>query len=710
MAIISRLYGRYMPISQGRELTKTDQSGTTAYGIILGSQKVGLDAECLQGNGDELLEGIRTNEIKFPFIAQTLEYGQYQHFVVVLGIKRKHFIIIDPARGKIKIKINLFFQKWSGYIITFLKNSAFEEREAPPNSLIRFYSLLRGQYHKLIGIFFFSIVVVAIEVISSFVFELVIDNYVLVDKGTQCIDIDSNIAVLYNFNIIFISIIILYLVQMVIQLIRGKMIIEISKKIDISLTMNYYRHILNLPYNTVVLRKTGEYLSRLSDVSIVREAISSATLTIVLDTSMVVGSSLILYIYEKKMFFVSILMILFYTVIIYFFKKPIENLSRASMEKNADIQSFFKESIDGIETIKNFSMIKKVEQKGTELYKRLIELISKNSMVSISQDSITSAIEQIGSIVILWIGFSLVKKGQLSLGSVITFYALLTYFTEPIKNLIQLQPTIQSALVAADRINDILDLQIEELEDSKSNEMGEVAKWSIEKLYYSYYDEVVLKNVSFSFHQGEKIAIVGKSGSGKSTLLKTIIGLIKPTKGKIMANGTDIQEMSLSKVRQEIAYVGQAPFLFAETIRNNLTFGIEEYTEDELNTVCQLCEIDKFVKNYSEKLEHYIDENGNNLSAGQKQKIAIARALLRKPQLLLLDEATTNLDIFAETKIWNAISKEETLSIIMVAHRLSHVKECDRIFVLDGGKIVESGTHDQLVEEKGLYYDMWINQ
>lgn len=268
------------------------------------------------------------------------------------------------------------------------------------------------------------------------------------------------------------------------------------------------------------------------------------------------------------------------------------------MERDAVLQSYFKESIDGAETVKAVCAEEEVREKTTKKFLDFVDAILKNSMISVSQDTLSGTIELIGTAVILWQGFSMALAGQVTVGSVVTFYALLTYFTEPIKNLIELQPTLQTAFVAADRLNDILDLKCEELETGAAEKCDTVIKqWELRGVDLRYGNrELTLHGIDLVLHRGEKIAIVGESGSGKTTLAKLLMGFYQPERGDILLDGQSIRSVELASLRQKIAYVDQATFLFSDTILNNLRLGNTQASMEDIQKACQLSHAAEFIE------------------------------------------------------------------------------------------------------------------
>lgn len=730
LSMISTYYGLKYPISKFRELTKTDQNGTNLYGLCDAANKIGLKSEALSGGLEELLDSIVKREIVFPFIAHIITEDNMQHFVVVFNIQNGKFVVGDPGKGKVKYTTEEFSRLYNGYIVTFEKTDSFNKGNYTKSSIRKFFCLLKGQYLKLASIIILSLVISIIGIAGAFVFEVILNDFYVQNETVLCEDdcgenhehitedseiqpenifdkivllISDNVS---NFNLFFLSLIGLYLLQGGIQYSRGCLLSLISKKIDMRLILPYYSHIVELTMADVNTRNTGEYLSRFSDASAVREAVSGATLTLLLDSVMVIGCAVILYLENSKLFYISLGMILLYAVVVLCYRKPLDSINRKVMENNARVQTYLKESIDGVETVKAMQAENLVEEKHSQKFKRLLDSIFKNNIISISQDSICTTIELIGTLLIIWVGFGMVQSGMITVGSMITFYALLAYFTEPIKNLIELQPMMQTAVVAAERLNDVLDIKTENLgEENCSLEWGRIEYRNIDFRYGNH--ELVLKEISFDINRGEKIAIVGESGCGKTTLAKLLLKFYNAEKGEIYIDDLELSKIPITEIRKNIAYISQNTFLFSDTIKNNLMLGAEEVKDNDIEEVCKATRSNEFIDELPFGYDTFLYENGKNLSGGQRQRLAIARALLRKPKLMIFDEATSNLDTITENAIKDTIfNLDDNMTCIIIAHRLSTVKSCDRIIVIENGSIVEIGNHQELLKKKGKYFDL----
>ena len=446
-----------------------------------------------------------------------------------------------------------------------------------------------------------------------------------------------------------------------------------------------------------------EYMSRFYDTSKIRDAISSTTLTIMLDTILAITCGIVLFNIDHKLFFITLVILGIYATIMFAFKKPIKNINHVLMEQEAQVTSYLKETIDGVETLKAFHSVEKAKQATKRLYQRSADMGIKASVIYNVMNTLVMTSESIGIVALLWSGAVLCANNVISLADLMMYYYLINFFLDPVQNLINLQPSLQTAIVAAERLNDILDAETEDCtEGDPVNLTGDV---EIKNVDFRYgHRQLVLDNISMTFKGGKKTAIVGESGCGKTTLLKLLLKFYFPEKGSIMVGNQDISKLATASVRGKVAYVSQDIFLFSDTIYNNLRMGNESITDEEIEEVCRLCYADEFIRKLPNGYTTTIEENGRDLSGGQRQRLAIARAILKKPDILVMDEATSNLDTITEKSIKDTIDKlSENMTCIIIAHRLNTIKNCDYIYVMDKGQVVEEGNHESLLGYGGFY-------
>lgn len=492
------------------------------------------------------------------------------------------------------------------------------------------------------------------------------------------------------------------------------MLIHLGQKLDIPLMLGYYEHVINLPMNFFGTREVGEIISRFNDASNIRQAISGVALTMMIDVFMVLIGGGILYFQSPFLFSLTIIPLVLYGIIVYSFKSNIEKANRETMEKNSKLTSYLIESLNGIETIKAFNSEREVNLETEKRFIKFIKAIFKNECINNMQVSLKSLVKGVFAIAILWIGSIQVLNGQISFGELLTFNALLAYFLSPIENIINLQPTVQTALVAAERLSEILDLELEKSEDEHKKINPKSLKGNIEfkNVDFRYGTRnLILKNINMNINKGERIALVGESGSGKTTLAKLLLNFYQCEKGEIILNDYNLLDINVEALRDKIAYISQETFLFNGTILENLMLGNPYLTYEEIIDACKKAQIHDFINSLPLRYNTLVEENGSNFSGGQKQRISIARAILRKPEILIMDEATSNLDSITEKAIERTIHKfSEGMTTIIIAHRLSTIMRCDNIYILEKGEIKEKGNHKKLLDQKGIYYKLWTEQ
>lgn len=702
LSTISKQYGLQLSISRIREIAGTDKRGTNAYGMVKAAEELGFTAKGVKGTPEAFIESFTSKSpAPLPAIAHVVVDGKLLHYVVVHKVSEKEILIADPGKGLVKYTPEDFFKIWTGVLILMTPTVHFQKGNETKGFFSRFFSLILPQRRLLLNIFLSSLVITIFGILASFYFQFIMDDIVPNSLKKTLITLSIGIILLYVFKTLL-------------EAFRYHLMLYLSQKLDIPLILGYYDHVLGLPMSFFGTRRVGEIVARFNDASKIRDAISSATLSIMIDTLMALIGGVILFMQNHLLFGIAFVVVLLYAVIVFAFNKPIKKVNEEQMENNAQVTSYLVESLNGIETIKAFHAEEKAQAKTDRLFVKLLKSVFKGGMITNAQQSLTNAVSSIGTTVILWVGVVSILNGQMTLGNLITFNALLAYFVDPVKNLINLQPQMQTAIVAAERLSEILDLELEKTKNEDRRLAPDSLHYpiTIQNLDFRYGTRrLVLEGINMKIKAGSKIALVGESGSGKTTLSKLIMNFYPWEKGEIYIGDYNLKDIQLEALRSKIAYISQDIFLFSGTIRENLELGNEDATFADIISACKLSKSDEFINQLPLRYDTMLEENGANLSGGQKQRLAIARALLKKPDILIMDEATSNLDSITEKAIEKTINGlSQNITTIIIAHRLSTIMRCDEIFVMEKGKFIEQGTHQELMEKKGRYYELWKDQ
>lgn len=695
LSMIADYYKFKVPLAKFRELVKVDNEGTSIFGVIDGASKIGMKADALQGSISEFVDGVRNNELNLPAIAHIVTERGFFHYVVVYKIKNDMIYLCDPDNGYVKQRIEDFQKKFTGNVINIVPSDDF--KECKQSSRIFYDLLLKQLSHKklIYMIVLVSMLINVVNIASSYIFKFIID-------GTSQRADEHVYMKIYKYGII---VILMFVIQSLLQYMRSVWEAKISKNMDIDIFLKTYNSAVKLPVNFFTTRKTGEVMSRFSDAENIRNAISGIVMSLFVDVIMVLFFLYMMIRTSIALTVISVGIMLIYACIIYGFKNKIKNSKHSVMENNAIVSSFLKESVDGIETIKSYAQEERCIEKMSEMYYKQADSIFKATLVFSLQSTLSGFLSSFGTIALLMVGVYSSQKGIITVGQIMTFYVMFSYFTTPVQNLISFQPTIQTAFVAVDRLDDILETTPEDISGSEKK-LDSIRKISFENVVFGYGNrQPVLRGISLEAERGNTIAIVGESGCGKTTLAKILMRFYDHQDGSVTINDEEINCYPVDEIRKRIAYISQDTFLFSDTIRNNLTTGCDDVSDAEILEACHLSHADEFIRKMPGGIDTLIGENSCDLSGGQKQRLAIARALIKKPDVLIMDEATSNLDSVSESVIQEMLNDvKKDMICIVIAHRLKTIRNSDKIFFIQDGCVVESGSHDELMKlENGLY-------
>lgn len=649
------------------ERTKTTKEGTTAYHLTETLKEFNFDAYGIKKDFNELI----SDNIVLPCIAHVTIDNKFNHFVVIYEINKKknYLIIADPGKKILKIKYSSFRKIYNGIIIFFIPLKQIPIINYRDYSFI--YNIIKKNKKYIIKLIILSLIVTFLSIISSFFLYFIINsiNY-------------NSYKLLIIIFIIFTSI---SLVRIIIDYFRNKILININQKIDFCLTTDVFNKIIELPYYYYRNRTTGDVISRINDLSIIRDSISTVALSLFIDLPLAIITLVILYLINNKLFLITIIVLIFYVICIKIFKNSyLKNIDKYQRKK-ADINSYMVESISGFETIKGIHIENKIKIKFYKKYQEYQKIIGKYSNNYFKQHVFKDLINDVGNMVIIFIGSLLIINNIFSVAMLITFFTLVNLFLEPIKNIVDLNNNINESKNILKRITELM---------SKKNIDGLIKETNnfdinINKLNYSFNDRnYILKNINLNIKSKSKVIVIGKSGSGKSTLFKILLKYYKIDANKVFINNVDINNLRNNFINNNIIYIGQNEMLFNDTIYNNIN--IDNNDQEKFLKVIKSCFVDELI-NTNLGYNQIIEENGFNISGGQKQRIILARTLLRSFNILIIDEGLNQLDINLERKILkNLFSMYPDKTIIVISHRLDNIDLFDQMLELKQGKIIKN--------------------
>lgn len=693
LAMIFGYYGSYYSLASLREKAKTNLEGTTALGLVKVAEELGFETQAIQADMTLFDEP----DIPYPFIAHVLKEGKLLHYYVVTGADKQfiHIADPDPSVKMTKLSKEDFAKEWSGVSLFMAPTPAYKPHKDKKTGLTAFIPLLTKQKGLIANIVLATLLVTIINITGSYYLQSIIDTYVP-DQMKNTL------------GIISIGLLIVYILQQILSYGQEYLLIVLGQRLSIDVILSYIKHVFQLPMNFFATRRTGEIISRFNDANNIIDALASTILSIFLDVSIVLIISVVLFFQSSTLFFISLLALPIYTAIIFAFMKPFEKMNNETMEANATLSSSIIEDINGIETIKSLTS----EHTSYQKVDREFVTYLKKSFRYAKAESIQKALKKLAQLLlnvfVLWVGARLVMDNQLSMGQLITYNTLLIYFTNPLENIINLQTKLQTAHVANNRLNEVYLVHSEFEEEKPIKELSQTPSTiTFEKVSYKYgYGRDILSEIDLEIPAYSKVAIVGISGSGKTTLAKMMVNFYEANTGEVRLNSTNMNQIDKTALRRHVNYLPQQPYVFNGTILENLLLGAKEgTTQEDILRAVEIAEIRTDIENMPLNYQTELTSDGAGISGGQKQRIALARALLTDAPVLILDEATSSLDILTEKKIIDNLMKLNK-TIIFIAHRLTIAEKSEKVIVLDQGKLIEQGTHEELLAKQGFYYNL----
>lgn len=699
LACVAMHYGLPIRLQQMRDLTGTDKIGTNLWELAQAAERLGFKAKGVQGAFEHL------SGIELPAIAHVRSDEGYGHFVVVHAVKRNGAVVVaNPAHQSVEtLSREAFCGCWSGYLLLLAPEQTLSRPEgidAPQSVARRFLGLLSGHGTLVAEAVLLALLMTVLGVASSYFVQHLVDNVLV--RGEHRL-----------LNALGIGMLLVIAFRTAFSALRQYLLAFAGRQVDLALVGGYLRHVLHLPMHFFDVRRTGDILARVHDAQAVRQAINGAALSTVVDGLLVVVSLALLWCYDWPLALVATLFVPLLLAAVVSFHPLVKRKTRQVQERSARLASHLIEDVTGAETVKSCTAERLRAEEGESHLVAVSHVAFSLQKAGIAMATSGLLVNAAAGLAVLWYGGVRVMDGAITIGELMFFYSMLNYLLGPLERLASVNLELQNALTAADRLFQFLDVNSEQRGDGAKLPFTGIREGvTLDAVSFRYGRRGdVLEQVSLRIPAGRTVAVVGESGSGKTTLIKLLQGLYRPTAGRLTIDGLDLEDFDLPSLRGRIGVVSQEPFIFNGTLRDNVVFGCPQASLEEVIRAVRLAGLEDFVTALPERYDTPLGERGMNLSGGQRQRLAIARALLRQPDLLIFDEATSHLDTATERAIQQSLKGQLAgKTVVLVAHRLSTVKEADLIYVLHEGRVVQSGTHDELAAQPGWYRSLWQAQ
>lgn len=688
LAMISQYWGKRFSINSLRNLSGVGRTGATLKGLAKAAESLGYQSRPVRASLNRLVAQ------PHPWIA----HWQGDHYIVVYQVKRQQVLVADPALGKRCLPRSEFLAGWTGYALLLDPTDSLQQAQNDKRSLGKFVKVLLP-YRSLAAQIILASVFIQIFSLVNPLFTQVILDQIVVTKSQATL------------NVFILGALICGTWGMALSSVREYLLSYLANRLDLTMISGFINHALRLPLHFFESRRVGDIITRVQEnQKIQRFLIGQVLLSWLNFVTGFIYLGLMLY-YNWQLTLLVLALIPPIALLTLGATPLLRKISRESFSATADQNSSLVEMMNGVATVKAAAAEQELRWRWEDSLTHQLNVRFKAQKLGINLGVANGLINSLGGTVLLWYGATLVINDQLTIGQLVAFNMMKGYVISPVIALAGLWDELQEVLISVERLNDVFDTEPEETPGKQMTSLpylrGDVRFENVTFRYDTQQERNTLQNISFEVNSGETIAIVGRSGSGKTTLVKLLQGLYYPTSGTIYLDEHDIEHVSPGSVRSQMGVVPQECFLFSGTILDNITLYRPELTLEQAVSAAKLAEAHAFIQSLPLGYQTKVGERGANLSGGQRQRIAIARALLGEPRLLVLDEATSSLDTESERRFQanlTRLSRDRTTFII--AHRLSTVRNADRILVLDRGILAEQGNHTQLMAKQGIYYHL----
>src|SRR5215217_7690654 len=668
LAMVLAYHGKQVPLDELRQMTSTDRDGVDALAVTRAAQWYGLSVRGVVADLDDLG--------RLP--PATILHWDFTHFVVFERLRRNGVQVVDPSLGRRRLSMEVFRRSYTGVAITFEPREDFQPSTLRTKGTWRYLRPLLGQTRRLTRVLVGSILLRLLALALPLLTGLLVTGVTMA-------------AVVGYFFLV--------------TLLRSHLLLQLRTHLDVNLTTRFVEHLVDLPYSFFLGRSAGDLMMRLQSNTVVREFLTTGTIAALIDGSLASLYLVLLFMLSPPLATLVLALGLLQVLVVLIARRRNQHLMSETLQVQAKSQSYTYELLAGIETLKAAGAERRAAEHWERLFIDQVNVALRRGRLDASVDTVTGTLQLGSPLAILVYGGFQVLNGDISLGTMLAAAALAAGFLEPLATLITTGLKLQLLRSYMERINDVLDAPREQegrtvaIADRLT---GRVQADGVSFAYGGPLAPLVVNDVSLEIQPGQLVGIVGRSGSGKSTLACLLLGLYPPTSGRILFDGRDLAELDLKSLRGQIGIVTQRPYLFGGTIRRNIALSNPEMTHEMVVEAAKLACIHDEIVAMPMGYDTPLIDGGVSLSGGQRQRIALARAVAHHPTILLLDEATSDLDSVNERMVQHNLSALGCTRIV-IAHRLSTIADADLILVMDEGRIVQRGTHDELMALPGAY-------
>ena len=704
LRIVCKYYKKSIGIQTLREMCSTNRIGTTLLDLSHAAEKIGFRTLSARIDFDTVKD-----DVPLPLIA----HWNNSHYIVVYKVKKNEVYVSDPAFGLLKYTKEEFIKNWTGsqnpdaegVVLLLEPRPEFYKEEWEDDDKGRSFSY----YYKYILKYKKFLVQLVVGLLAGSLLQLVFPflTQSIVDIGV----LGRDLSFIY---IILVAQVFLFAGRTGIEIIRSWILLHLSTRINISLVTDFFIKLMNLPINYFDSRMTGDIMQRINDHNRIETFMTSSTLNVLFSVVNMIIFSAVLLFYSPSIFGVFAVGSTFYVIWIVFFLKKRKELDYKRFSQMSENQSKVIELINGMQEIKLHNAEKQKRWGWEHIQVRLFKISIKSLTLGQIQSIGSSLINELKNIFITFLSAKMVIDGNITLGMMMSISYITGQLNSPIMQLVSLIQTGQDAKISLDRLNEIHSKEEEDATLTVGAEFNTGLDISLDKVDFRYNGQnspKVLDTISLTIPAKKITAIVGSSGSGKTTLMKLLLKFYDTESGEVNIGGVNLKDITNKEWRDQCGVVMQEGYIFNDTIAGNIAVGEEVVNKRKLQNAIEIANIKDYIDTLPKGIKTPIGQEGIGLSTGQKQRLLIARAVYKSPEILFFDEATSALDANNEKVIMENLERfMQGRTSVVIAHRLSTVKNADQIVVLEKGEIVELGNHAQLVEKKGFYFNLVKNQ